>query len=350
MNRRRTAFATTLVIIAAAATLAAFASATTPGTNGQIAFQRYRFSDDPLWAEIFVSNSDGSSVRKLTHPPRGWVDGGPDWSPDGRRLVFNRCPGTARGICTVWIVRSDGGGPTRLSCSRFAPPLDCGDDTHPSFAPDGKHVLITRSTGDVRRDSAGEEFIEHSELVELDLKGRKRRVLAARHRHRGDIIGAALSPKGNRLAYVVRNSAFARPKVGSAVFVANADGTGARRVTPWSHRVDDRLDWSPDGTRILFRGGSGTYVGRGQGNLFTIRPNGKGLRQLTHFAQRSAVLRTGSFSPDGRSIVFATTIGATSINGTDLPDVFVMSADGTNIRPVTRTRNWDASADWGRKR
>lgn len=350
MNRRTTGLLTALVVLAGAASWAALALATTPGGNGQIAFQRYRFSDNPLWAEIFVAGTDGTGARKLTHPLRGWVDGEPDWSPDGSRIVFSRCPGSAQGICSVWVVRSDGSGATRLSCSRFAEPLDCGHDNGPSFAPDGRHVLLTRSWGDVRRDASGEEVIEHSELVEVDLKGRKRRVVARRTGHRGDVIGAALSPNGRRLAYIVVNSSFGRPKLRSAVFVANADGTGARRVTQWSMRVDDRLDWSPDGTQILFRGGPGTMVGRGQGNLYTIRPDGTRLRQLTHFAQRSAVLRTGSFSPDGRSIVFGTTIGATSVNGTDLPDVFIMASDGTSIRPLTRTRNWEATGDWGRRR
>ena len=32
---------------------------------------------------------------------------------------------------------------------------------------------------------------------------------------------------------------------------------------------------------------------------------------------------------------------------TGLPDVFVMGSDGTEVRPVTRTRNWDGTPDWG---
>jgi hypothetical protein len=84
-----------------------------------------------------------------------------------------------------------------------------------------------------------------------------------------------------------------------------------------------------------------------QGNLYTVRPDGTRLRQLTHFASSVRVLQTGSYSPDVASIIFATTAGATRGLGL-LPDVFVMRADGTDIRPVTRSRNWDGSPDWGR--
>jgi Tol biopolymer transport system component len=72
-------------------------------------------------------------------------------------------------------------------------------------------------------------------------------------------------------------------------------------------------------------------------------------RQLTHFSGKTR-LSVGSYSPDGESIVFSTVVGAVNPPGATLTDVFVMSADGTDIRPVTRARNWDGSADWGPRR
>ncbi len=131
-----------------------------------------------------------------------------------------------------------------------------------------------------------------------------------------------------------------------------ATGKGLHRITAWrvvdpeSHPTD-RLDWAPDGSRILFRSGRGSGVGRGEGNLFTVRPDGTGLRQLTHFQQSNGVLRAGSYSPDGQSILFATDEGGATAPGRDLPDIFVMRADGTDIRPVTRSPNWDSDPDWG---
>ena len=78
-------------------------------------------------------------------------------------------------------------------------------------------------------------------------------------------------------------------------------------------------------------------------NLYTINPDGTGLRQLTHFDPSDRVV-PGSYSPDGASIVFGTSAGAV---GGVLPDVFVMNADGTGLRQLTKTRNFETQADWG---
>ena len=48
-----------------------------------------------------------------------------------------------------------------------------------------------------------------------------------------------------------------------------------------------------------------------------------------------------SYSPDGKWIVYGT-------NGVEAnADVFVMRADGTDSRPVTRSKLWDSAPDWG---
>jgi TolB protein len=77
-----------------------------------------------------------------------------------------------------------------------------------------------------------------------------------------------------------------------------------------------------------------------QSDYWTVRPDGTDLTQLTHFRQPTLVLST-SYSPDGKWIVYGT-------DGVDAnADVFVMRADGTDCRPVTRTKLWDSAPDWG---
>ena len=68
-----------------------------------------------------------------------------DLSPDGRRLVFTggadpQQPGA------LWIVELAGGTPRALS----APGPELGDDLHPRFSPDGRHVAFFRGR-DARR-------------------------------------------------------------------------------------------------------------------------------------------------------------------------------------------------------
>jgi TolB protein len=341
--------ASALAVLVGVCVLIGTAHATQAGTrNGEIVYQRYRLSDDPLWAELYVTNSAGSAIRRLTLAPRGFVDGAPDWSPDGSRVVFQRCATKAAGeMCAVWIVDADGTDAKRLtpSCAG-APTALCPDDGQPSFTPDGRHVLLVRSTGGERHDSFGNDQIRTSAVLRVDLDGRNAQVLTAMRNFSGDLLTPRLSPDGKQLAYVRWNSVFVPRKNRRAIFVSAADGSGARRITPWRSDLGGRLDWAPDGTRLLYQGGPGATVGRGQGNLFTVRPDGRDVRQLTHFAPGSGVLRLGSYSPDGRSIVFSTSIGA-SAPARGLPDLFVMAADGTSVRPVTRAPNWDGEPDWG---
>ena len=315
MNRRRA-----LLIMGVSAVCAGFLAtlsyATAPAKNGRIAFMRYRLHDAPYQAEIFTVNSDGSGERKVTHAPRSShsiFDDYPDWAPDGSRIVFQRCGGKS---CHIWSVLPDGRGLKRLSpsCPRRPGMRKCVDNSEPVYSPDGRHIAF--SADDVL-------MVANANL---------------RHAHPvGRGIDPGWSPDGKRLAFVWK------PGNRWAVFVENVNGTGRHRLTPFRLGAGDHPDWSPDGTRILFNTG-GNHP-RGQ-NLFTVRPDGTGLLQLTHFSGLTN-LENGSFSPDGESIVFSTVVGAVNPPGATLTDVFVMSADGTDIRPVTRARNWDGSPDWG---
>src|SRR5215213_955314 len=57
--------------------------------NGQIVFRRY-FDADQSKGALFLTDPDGSHTRQLTHPPAGWKDNVPAWSPDGKRIIFER--------------------------------------------------------------------------------------------------------------------------------------------------------------------------------------------------------------------------------------------------------------------
>lgn len=319
MNRRIVLAITTAVVAAGVA--AGLSQATAPGRDGMIAFQRYELHDAPYTAHIMVANSDGSGQRSITHAAEGIEDDQPDWSPDGSHILFQRCVGA----CAIWRMSADGSGLRRLTprCPAGAHTGPrCPDDSFPAYSPDGRHIAFTR----FRSAKSGGQLVM---VADANLRNAHR--VAPGHE-------PGWSPDGTHLVFV------AKPRSVQGVYVAAANGAGRRLITPRRLQAGKHPDWSPDGTRILFA--SGPLF---RGNLFTISPDGTNLRKLTHFKGQTKV-STGSYSPDGASIVFSTVVGAVNPPGATLTDVFVMTSDGTDIRPVTRARNWDGSADWGTRR
>jgi Tol biopolymer transport system component len=326
---------------------ASSAHGTAPGKNGRIAFERLRNVGPPSWGELFVMNADGSGARKITHPPNGTEDSGPDWSPDGSRIAFGRAAAT--GAASIWTVAPDGSGLRRLS--PYCPPggviPQCpADDGWAAWSPDGKHVAFQRLSGALRPKGSTVNTatgIYKDELVVTDPSGGHVRTLLWQGPWKGDPQAPAWSPDGKQLVFLQKSDNGGTCEC-RRLEIINANGSGVRRLTPPSVKPGGRPDWSPDGSTILFRTHPTEDPSGVGSNLYTIRTDGTGLHQLTHFPSYDRVL-DGSYSPDGKSIVFATSAGAIGGVKTDL---FVMASNGTGIHPITRTTNFEAGgADWG---
>jgi Tol biopolymer transport system component len=338
MSRPRIAAA---VVVGAA--VAALAVAVTPsnatysGKNGRIAFRRY-FNDAHNKSAIFTIQPDGSGETRITHPPKGFFDDQPDWSPDGSLIAFTRCPANS-GSCAVYVVRANGSGLRRLSppCPPKATPPQCEDDANVTFLPDGRHVAFTRATGNVRHWKDSDQ-IQHSDIVVSDLNGGHRQVVLRSREYGGDYDFAYFSPDGRQFVYERANSPLSKPAGHHALFVASRDGADDHRITPWTLDAGDNPDWSPDGNWILFR----THEDADKNtNIAIVHPNGSGLRQLTHFAG-PVNMRSATFSPDGQSIVLASDLG----KGGN-PAVYTMDLHGTHIQLVSHSKLWDSAVDWG---
>ena len=340
MTRICTATATLAVIASLAAgcgngsdgsaTTKRAAAHTAPALGGRIAFRRY-FDSQQSTGAVFTINPDGSNERQLTHPPAATVDDQPAWSPDGKLIAFSRCSDESG--CSVFLVNADGSHPRRLvPCHGKIATLKCPDTANVTFAADGKHVLLTAAWGD-HKQSGDTDQIENSQVWLVDLHGRTTKRLLALSHYRGDAEWGTLSPDGRMLAYEWNVSL----KHQHTIMVVNLASGSSRRVIPWSMDGGDNIQWSRDGSRILFRSHEEGHEGS---DYYTVRPDGSGLTRLTHFKNQS--IFSAAWSPDGKWITF----GKTGRDGQ--PDVFVMKADGTGIRPVTRTRAWESAAEWGR--
>jgi len=351
MLTRLCATAALVVVTATAVIVPPLSDASSSGGNGEIAFAKFRFVNSPLREEIWVANPNGNGLRRITKARANYLDSYPSWSPDGSSLLFTRCAPMKGSPCggrsTVWSVDSDGGhvhmlsarchrrGATRAAFAR------CPDDGQAAYSPRGSRIAFFRYNGVPGIGIANNHF-------------RKVRLLFPFGRKPGapDLDAFAWSPDGSRLAFAVHNDngRHYKPVGGRAIYIINVDGSGLHRVTPWKLHAGGigELDWSPDGSHILFR--SITQFldspGPSAGDVYTIHPDGTGLQRLTHFPPGVGI-QLGSYSPVGTQIVFTTTDGATQGPASDWPDVFVMHADGTHITPVTRTKNWEGVPQWG---
>jgi hypothetical protein len=90
--------------------------------------------------ELYVMNADGTNIRRLTS--NGDFDSAPSWSPDGKRILFERAPagtftpGVEAQEKDVYVMRADGTHVRRLTDSP-------GIDEGPEFSPDGTKIAFS---------------------------------------------------------------------------------------------------------------------------------------------------------------------------------------------------------------
>jgi Tol biopolymer transport system component len=298
---------------------------------------------------LWIVNPDGSGLRRITPAPANSLDYDPSWSPDGSKLLFSRCTKLCDGVWSIWSVNRDGSQLRMLSpaCSPGAvtPSPACPNDSQASYSPDGRQIVDLRFDGVIQTLGIVIADSDFQNLHEMFSFGTTHPP--------GGIDAVAWSPDGPRLAFTVNNVGGdpQLPAHGEAVYTIKTDGTGLHRVTPWKLHAGGvgELAWSPNGKRILFRSirGDANEPNLPPGNIYAIRANGTGSRQLTHFPVGTPI-QLGSYSHNGRKIVFSSTRGATAGPDSHWPDLFIMNPDGSHIHHLTRTRNWEGTATWGR--
>ncbi|HEX8855847.1 MAG TPA: hypothetical protein VF752_09610 [Thermoleophilaceae bacterium] len=316
MSRRLVVSSAVIVIALAAVALGRLASegeATTPGTNGLIAYAK----EVGGHFQLFTIRPDGTGERQITH-----VDGDavhPDWSPDGNRIAFEF--DRPRG-CSVMLVNADGSGLADLTGTRN------GCENQPAFMPDGQRLVFVRF----------DDRTEVESIQSMNLSGGDLRLITGRK-------GAGrtdpnVSPDGKTITFV----RLKKEHVLQALFSVHADGSGLKRVTPYRWEVAIKHDWAPNGKRIALTTNADFVRPNASANLVTIRPDGSGLKRLTHFTGgpvKGKNAFAGSYSPDGRQIVVR-------IEQRDRGGLAVIGADGRHLHMLTRaSKNKPRFIDWG---
>ena len=259
--------------------------------------------------EIWVMAALGGSERRLAamsvHGPPGMGSGLLAWSHDGRWLAVGGVRDGRRGL---HLLEADG--PKRLQLTE-AP--GGRTDYAPAFSPDGRAVAF------VRAGHSGS-----SDLMVLPVGPDLRAVdaaVAVREPRPQHVIDVVWTPDGRSLVYALGNhlgaSWLERLRLDDKRRAALGPpeplpvGQGARGLDI-SH--SGRLIYS-----VMFRDSSFWVI-----DLQGPRPTAREYPEL----QSTADDHTPHFSPDGRSVAFAST-------RTGSEEIWIADADGANVRQVT---------------
>ncbi len=334
----------------------------TPGDDYSPAFspdgQQIAFRSTRAGGGLFVMGRTGEATRRVSEQGED-----PAWAPDGRSLVyaqehvgvnpFNLEPGKReRGLWTVDLET----GATRQ--------LVDGDAVLPAWSPNGRWIAYTSRSAESRPHlwlvpAGGGDPVPLSEGT-------------------GDDWGSAWSPD-SRFLYFSSNRAGSMNLWRMAVDPASGRARGAPEPLPTPSVVAAHPSVSGDGTRILYAsvlttqnverarfdsradtllepfllttgtrqwsspdpspdGSLVAFYSRDlpEGDLYVVRRDGTGLRQLT---ADSAIDRVPRWSPDGTRIAYFS-------NRSGRLTAWVIDADGSHNRQLTFTTTTSAPGAW----
>ncbi|MBX6316552.1 MAG: PD40 domain-containing protein, partial [Isosphaeraceae bacterium] len=168
------------------------------------------------------------------------------------------------------------------------------------------------------------------DLYRLDVANRREQRLTE---HPALDYNAAFAPDGDRLAFVSLRDGEAE------IYTIQADGSEPRRLTT-QFALDDRPAWAPDGRRLVFSSTRqpADRAGRAWNALYVMDADGSNVRRLS---PREAADYSPAWSPRGDLIACAS--GSGQAGQTDL---VVLAPDGSGRRRVVADGGWPAfSAD-----
>lgn len=280
------------VAVFVAAALASSASATFPGSNGEIAFTSYISAHS---RHVAALNPDGSGLHTII----GGNSFQPDFSSDGRRIVF--VTRTQRGKPPVLATaNADGTGVQVIAGTRGF--------FYPAFSADGSLIAASAPQG----------------MVVMNADGTGKRIL-----EKSFTSGPEFSPTSNTLIY----TKYVPRLKSSQIFTIAADGSGRRQLTR-TRATNVTPSFTPDGQSIVFSRGpaSGRSV-----QIWRMGSDGSNPTQLTDSAPASKVSPVPS--PDGTLIAYDAVVG-------DRSQIFVMNADGSGQTQLTQPPTGNYTPDW----
>jgi Tol biopolymer transport system component len=258
----------------------------------------------PDYTQLYTASADGSGWGKLID--QNASDFLPKWSPDGTQILFcsTAADGSGTNLFKVW---PDGTELTQLT-------HDKASQCEAAWSPDSSQIAWISD----RKDNTGHVYVMNADGSNLHLVADV-----------NESTNPVWAPDSKSLVF----SGLDRTGSGIGMYSARSDGFGFIQLIK-DPAFEAGMQWSPDGTKILYQAGSGLYM---------INADSSGKAQvLTKQAGMGGVAWSpdGSWiayhaSPDGDSEIFFTTMdGATQLYfpNPGLEDLFPLwSPDGRKL-------------------
>jgi TolB protein len=256
---------------------------------------------DGIW-RVMVANVDGSDLHAITPPSQDSVE--PTWSPDGKSIAF--VIRNAEKVGDIYVMATDGSGVRSLT-------HEPADETMPRWSPDGKRIAyISKVSGKGALWIMKSDGSDQRELVDV-----KQYPVPWRFAWSPDgkqilffstTDGEAMSSKNQWQGYLV--------DVGSGKVTKAGLKLGRESNPSWNRAGLLLLDGNPDGSFAS---------AKGQFEVFSTKVDGSEHRQLTRNTRNDW---GPAWSADGKKIAYCSGFN-------DQYEIFIMNADGSEQRRVT---------------